>query len=118
VLEMVWQPSGLTTTEEMVLLVEPEGSGLGGGEAHGATESDEWGRVQGPSILKYVITDNETLEQVQEAAEEGEPYQTRVFPPADVGNLVYQQRFEIFATHFYYSLPADGYSAIPEGYSP
>lgn len=112
VLEMVWEPTPLTTTEEMVFLVERDGDGLGGGT---------WGSVQGPSVLKYVI-DKDTpngegtyLPEIIEAAEDDEPYQTRVFPPSDLGNMVFQQVFEIYASHFYYSLPGDNYSAVPDG---
>lgn len=110
VLEMVWDPTPLTTAEEMVFLVERDGDGLGGGT---------WGSVQGPPVIKYVIDEStgngEFLPEIIEAADNEEPYQTRVFPPSDLGNLVFQQVFEIYATHFYYSVPSDNYSAVPDG---
>ncbi len=113
VLEMVWEPTPLTTAEELVFLVEPDGSGLDGGD---------WGSVQGASVLRYMILDEgdtaEILSEMIEAADEDEPYQTRVFPPSDLGNVVFQQTFEIFATHFYYSVPSDTFTAVPDDYIP
>ncbi len=110
VLELVWEPTPITTAEEMILIVERDGDGLGGGT---------WGSVQGPPVLKYVIDesteDGEYLSGMIEDADNDELYQTRVFPPSDLGNLVFQQVFEIYATHFYYSVPSDNYSAVPDG---
>lgn len=107
-LELVWEPTALTTTDHLLFMAEPDLSQLSGGQ---------WGQVEGPSVLTIDIT-GENLTQLKENATEDKPYQTRVWPPRGYEDVVYMQKFTIFASHFYYSLPSDDYSGVPDGYVP
>lgn len=109
VAEMVWNPPIAGTAEELQLLVEQDSTDL--------VEGGRYGRAQSESPVRVELTGWENLPKAENNDTLG-VFQTRTFPPFEPGTIVFQQKFTIFVSYFYYQLPTPGYTGIPDGFRP
>lgn len=106
VLELAWHsPADGVFARELQLLAETDSADVLEGQTYGSST--------GPSPVRIDLADDAIPAASDNVTGR---FQTRVFPPFEPGNFVFQQKYTIFASLFYHKLPTPEYTGIPDGF--
>lgn len=108
VLGMEWDAAGGVLGNELQIILENEGCGLG-------SCSHEYGRAEGTSPLFVLANGPDSGDWAFSEIDPGDtrPLQIRVFP-AFSANLYYQQPFTVHYHVFYHAQAPEGYDPLPD----